>query len=58
MNTSQTVQEMKSLDSNVFRELGLEIANQMVRSEDGATALINYNNWNKVRKQRFLESMN
>ena len=61
MNTSQTIEQMKSLDSKVFRKLGLEIANQLIRSdggsEDAKTALINYNNWDKAQKQRFLESM-
>ena len=57
MNTTQTIEQMKSLDSEVFRELGIEISEEIIRSKDGRQALINYNNWNKARKQIFLESM-
>ena len=49
---------MAKLNSKDFRELGLEVADQMVRSKDGQTALINYKNWFKAQKIRFIRSMN
>ena len=52
-----TIEEMQTLDSKLFRMLGVKVAELMVTSEDGATALINYNNWEIARKRRFLESM-
>ena len=48
---------MNQLNSEDFRQLGVEVAVEMVRSEDGANALINYKNWERARKQRFLQSM-
>jgi len=55
MNT-MTIEEMKGLDSKLFRMLGLKVA-ELIISSNEPEALINYNNWNKAQKQRFLESM-
>ena len=55
MNT-MTIEEMQTLDTKVFRMLGVKVAELIMESSE-PEALTNYNNWFKARKERFLQSM-